>query len=55
MSITNTIKNAWLRNHPETRIIRSNGKRIQVCAYANGIAFCPDGSWYEIDELEEKP
>lgn len=54
MSIINTIKNAWLRRHPEDRVIRSNGKHIQVCGYAHGIAFCPNGEHYEINELEEK-
>ena len=54
MDIINNIKNAWLKKHPETRIIRSNGQRIKVCGYENGIAFCPDGSWYETNELEKK-
>lgn len=54
MAIINNIKNAWLAKHPETRIIRGTDKRVQVCHYDGIIAFCTDGSWYEINELEPK-
>lgn len=46
------IKNFIIAKKPETRIIRTNGKRVQVCHYSNGIAFCPNGEWYEINEFE---
>ena len=48
------IKNMWLAKHPETRILKHNGRRVQVCHYNGIIAFCTDGSWYETNELEPR-
>lgn len=52
--IINNIRNKWLAKHPEERILKHNGRRIQVCHYNGIIAFCTDGSWYETNELEPK-
>lgn len=46
------IKNLHLKHHPETRIIRDTHKRVQVCCYQNGIAYCTNGEWYEIKDFE---